>query len=300
LSNTLVTPAEAFWNQRRLLADNKRKLTNLFHAVASPGELELYQWAQMYAYAIEYQPDIILELGREYGNSTCVFTEAAHVLQALKNCTVLSICWSDKFEKTTVPRLIKQDIINKDWLSVLKSYQDNILNFPYEDMLDLARRVLVFWDAHGFEVAGCVLGRILPILENKSHVVLVHDLSDQRYISDDQLPYGDRPLWSGDSHSESRLILGHINTAVAQAISILDFCSRNKVHLESADHTFHQYFQGNSRYEHLKNELGEDLVSLYGHWFYFTLNDNSGPFTYPQFVPKEKSAFEETAWRLSE
>ena len=40
----------------------------------------------------------------------------------------------------------------------------DILEFDYRKALSDAKRVLIFWDAHGFDIAECVLGEILPIV----------------------------------------------------------------------------------------------------------------------------------------
>ena len=100
--------------------------------------------------------------------------------------------------------------------------------------------MLVFWDAHGYDLAECVLGRILPLLRDKKHVVLVHDLSDGRYMSD--FSYGDNGLWRNNDWGGPRLQLGHLNSGVEQAVSLVDFCSRNNVTLHSADQSLRHFF----------------------------------------------------------
>ncbi len=281
MDRSRITPAIAYWNQRSALLDSKQRLEALFSAVDSPTELALFQWAQLYAYAREYRPDLILELGREMGNSTCVFTEAANSLKEVHESRVVSVCWSDKFSTLTVPRLKRRGLVTVEWMSRLECRRENILEVDYESLLSPCRRVMVFWDAHGFEIAQCVLGKILPLLQGKEHCLLMHDLSDQRYMSDELLSYDGKPIWAGDSHSESRLVLGHVTSAVAQAISIVDFCTRNRVALESADHTFHQELATDGKADKMRKMLGDDLFSLQGHWFFLSLNMHEGPFTFP-------------------
>ena len=96
------------------------------------------------------------------------------------------------------------------------------------------------------------------------------------------MAYGERPIWQNDPASDSRIVLGHINAQVAQAVSIVDFCSRNGIHIESADHTFHEELDAAKR-EKMINVLGHSLFSMQGHWFFFSLDQESGPFTFPMF-----------------
>jgi hypothetical protein len=61
-------------------------------------------------------------------------------------------------------------------------------------------------------------------------------MSDARYSSAmDQ--YGSSGLWKGQREWAAYVRLGHICSHVAQAISIVDFTSRNRLSLESADHS---------------------------------------------------------------
>ncbi len=147
-----------------------------------------------------------------------------------------------------------------------------------------SQRTVLFWDAHGFEVAGCVLGEILPKLASRRHIVIMHDLSDQRYLGDALKGYGGHPIWSGTSAGDSRLILGNINSAVAQAISISDFATRNELPLDSGDHSIRQFIGTDpAKVNQMQELLGPDFFSLNAHWFWFTLNDHPKPILFPSF-----------------
>ena len=73
-----LTPAQAYWNQRHIIHQCQSRWKKLAEAVGSLSDLSLYQWAQMGAFALEFKPELILELGRLYGNSTCVFLEVVN------------------------------------------------------------------------------------------------------------------------------------------------------------------------------------------------------------------------------
>ena len=282
------TPAQAYWNQRHLLRGSLDRLVALEDAVDDPRDLSPNQWAQLLAFSLEFKPTLILELGRGLGNSTCVFTEAAN-RTAAGSCRVLSLCLTDLWETRTVPRL--RGVVPTEWFAPLQAEVANILTWDYVSLIRDEDRVFVFWDAHGFEVAECVLGAILPMLAGRPHVVAMHDLSDARYLPPKLDRYEDRRLWAGMTSmgTGARVRLGHINSEVPQAISAVDFCSRNRLTLESADHSFHEEIgQDPARVEELRAQLGERHFSLTGHWFWFSLNERPGPYTFPAFTRPDR------------
>jgi hypothetical protein len=275
------TPAEGYWNQRLVLRDARERLIALEDAVNDPRDLTPSQWAQLMAFAIEFRPTLILELGRGLGNSTCAFTEAASRLDH-GSCRVLSLCNTDHWVRRTLPKVLK--VVPPEWPAPLQPVVADILTYDFEAALAGVERVFLFWDAHGFDIAECVLGKILPLLENRPHVVAMHDLSDARYLgaSDDQ--YGGRGLWRGEGSTGSgpRVRLGNINSEVGQVVAITDFCSRNRIPLDSADHSYHTELEPDpKKMEELRAAVGDRHFSLRGDWFWFSLNDASGPFTFP-------------------
>lgn len=272
------SPAQSYWNQRTTLAGARDRILALSRAVDQRSDLLPYQWAQLMAAALEFAPDLIIELGRGKGNSTCAFTEASHLSGG--GWRILSLCLSDSWERETLPRLRK--LVPGDWFKPLEALRADILEFNYQKALGAARRVLIFWDAHGFDIAECVLGEILPIVAPIEHLVIMHDLSDTRYCSEEQLGYGGYGLWKGNDWSGPRLKLGIIDSAVEQSVAALDFTTRNHITLDSADHSFHTTLSDPQQGE-LRAMLGE-LFDTQGHWFYFTLNEKTGPYKFPRFA----------------
>lgn len=283
------SPARAYWRQREVLASRKKRILALSHAVDQKTDLWPYQWAQLIAATLEFRPDLVLELGRGRGNSTAAFTEAANLLRKEgHNCTVVSLCFSDDWDDITKPRIKK--VVEKEWFEPLKPLLADILDFDYESLLSGVKSCLIFWDAHGFEIAECVLGCILPKIGRRPHLVIMHDLSDTRYQSKDTHRYGDQPLWKGNNWSGPRLRIGSIDSAVEQSIAALDFTTRNEIPFDSADHSFHTEFESSpQKLSEMKKLLGADLFSLQGHWFWFTLNDVKGHATYPKYVPRQSA-----------
>lgn len=298
---TTCTPASAYWNQRNLLASCKQRLSDLSDAVNHQSDLNLYQWAQIAAMTLEFKPDLIIELGRGRGNSTCIFTESANLLGGKSACQVTSLCLSFDFVSEVIPRLLERKLVSRSWFAPLDCWHTDILAFDYESLLKDKKRVLVFWDAHGFEVAGCMLGRILPQLVDKQHMVLMHDMSDQRYLGRESLSYNGERLWRGNNWEGPRVVLGNINSAVEQAVSISDFSARNGFELLSADHSNHTELKPYpEKTREMQRLLGDDFFQLQGHWFCFSLNNYKGPFTFPRYEAPKKYLTDEQLELLHE
>jgi hypothetical protein len=286
-SRRVVTPGTACWNQRFALAAHGQRLLQLRAAVGNPNALTTYQVGQLFSLALDYRPDAILELGRGYGNSTCVLTEAANAI-GLEECRVLSICrnptWDDE------PPTGVCAVVPREWFAPLTTYSGDVADFDYASLLAGAKRVLVFWDAHGFDVAECVLGRILPTLVHREHLVIMHDLLDGRYINPRKREYGSNRLWRENSWTGSQVYLGRVVSTVEQAIAIVDFSSRNDLPLHSADESIDvELARDESKLAEMLRVVGDELFSRRAHWFWLSLNEAPGRVTFPPFP-----SFEET------
>jgi hypothetical protein len=272
--------AEAYWKHRHTLAEMKDRILLFSRAANDPISLSLYQFAQLTAASLEFRPDLILELGRGAGNSTCLFTEVANRL-GLGAGTVLSFDIHEHWQRYTVPKL--RPHVPEKWFAPLSALTQDLLFFDFHKAVTDANRILVFWDAHGFDVAECVLGAILPELADRPHLVMMHDMCDLRYGAAGNLDYGDHGIWKKTDFDGPRLKLGSIDSAVEQAISIFDFSTRNHLPLHSADHDLHSAFgDDQARLSELKELLGE-MHSLNGHWFYFSLTEVPGPYRFPKY-----------------
>src|SRR5207248_1712314 len=111
----------------------------------------LRQWNQLLAFALEFRPDLIIELGRGHGNSTCCFLEAArHIETTGGSCRVVSLCLSNTWALETAQRL--RSICDASWFGRGNILRKDILEHDFEAELAPARRVFLFWDAHGVAV----------------------------------------------------------------------------------------------------------------------------------------------------
>ncbi len=188
------------------------------------------------------------------GNSTCAFTHAANHLA--EKCRVVSICLSSNWDEWTKSRV--QKVVSTEWFEPLETLKGNILMYDYEALLADAHRVFLFWDAYCFEIAECVLGRILHLLQSKRYIVVMHDLSDARYDRPEVNSYQHRRFWRDQSFDRAPLRIGNIQSWVAQSIAILDFATRNGIALDSADHSNHTMFDEDmQKRREMANTLGE-------------------------------------------
>lgn len=280
----ICSAGRAVWNQRRVVAGLAPRLRQLMGVVGRPTDLAPHQWGQLLAFAAEFRPDLVIELGRGHGNSTCVFLEAARALdQSGSPCRVVSLCLTSAWADDTVPRLA--GVCDAAWFARGKILRGDILRYDFGAEAAGAKRVLVFWDAHGPEVADAVLSRLMPPLAGRAHAVLMHDISDATYDTA-KSGYGDANLWDGECATGHTFRVAGIASSVTQAVLALDFTGRNGVKLHTAAEELHRELADRpDRRAELEALLGNDLFSLRAHWVWFTLNEATGPLTFPRPRP---------------
>jgi hypothetical protein len=266
----------AYWDQRDAIAAASAQLRRLAVAVNGENDLALFQWGQLFAVTLDFAPTLIVELGRHRGNSTCVFTTAAQAL----NARVVSLCLSPRWRTETRPRL--SGIVPPSWLSHLDAREEDIAAADFEAMVGDAARVLILWDAHGYHIAEHVLGRLMPAVADRPHLVLAHDISDIRYEGPPARPIGERyGLWQRNDWSGPRVRLGHLDSCVEQAVAMVDFTSRNQIALHTAAEDIQHAIRVHPfRVEQMERTLG-DLWAPYAHWCHFSLNERPGPYRFP-------------------
>jgi predicted O-methyltransferase YrrM len=160
--------------------------------VGSPAfDLPLENWQELYDSTLEFRPDLVLELGRGYGNSTAVFTEAAQTIP----CRVVSIGFDSEhaWNTRTAPRLAR--VVDADWFAPLTVIQDDITTFDFGPLLEGSTRTLVYWDAHGGDVADAIFERLLPALPQENAIV-VDDVWPVLEQYGQRAEYRAGPLWS--------------------------------------------------------------------------------------------------------
>jgi hypothetical protein len=134
------------------------------------------------------------------------------------------------------PRIAQ--VVDDAWFANIDARSVDILSVDYREIIADHQRVLLLWDAHGFEIAELVLGEILPRLVDRAHLLLLHDISDNRYAAVPR-SYGGHPLWKGNKWQQadagaSRVNIGWMNSVEDQVIALADFSARNDVEIGSA------------------------------------------------------------------
>lgn len=268
----MIDYASSLWNHRNDLINSKKRLIELNKAVNRPEDLLFSDWLKLYALTLEFSPDLIIELGRGYGNSTCVFTETVNKMGKGK---VVSIGYDSEhaWETMTIPSL--QKFISPQWLDKLHIIQQDIMKTDFSEITQKAQRVLLFWDAHGKELGQYVLGHLLPLLQKKEHLIIVHDITDPS------------PSYVPPPETDTRKIfwIQNLASSFEEIIPILDFLSSNSIQYDTLRKSIRRFVKENEQTspdisKELKNtwnELVDDqhLIET-SHMIYFDI-DNKLP-----------------------
>ena len=265
--------ARAIWDNRERIAQalpQLRELRATLHdATGGPRDFVRQQWLQLASVVYAFKPDLIIELGRGYGNSTCAMSFAASLL-APAPCRILSLCLSTSFAEVSRPKLEPRF---GSLFAPLTALTGDISGRDFSADLASARRVFVFWDAHGYELAQDLLGGLFRELQDKPHLSVVHDMADLKYMDPDFRRHGSADKWAALGSAPPKYVLGDVGAQYEEGIALVDFFSRNALPFRSAESS---YFDELSEKQHrdLKAMFGDDF-SRYGFWYSFSLNERS-------------------------
>ena len=265
--------AGALHERRSDLVEAAPGLVRLRDAVASPANLRLGTWFQLFGSTLSYRPSLVLELGRGLGNSTTVFTAAAARLPATR---VVSVGYDGRqaWKHKTAPKL--RSLVDDRFFECLDVRHADIRDVDFAAVVGDAPRVLLWWDAHGDDLAEFVLGELLPILEEREALVGVHDISDARYdnptaayVREDGLPN----FWMAD-------LVGPFE----ELRSLFDFLSRNRIDYATPQRSLGAMRESDKTAWHeLDDALGPEAADALrdGGWIYFELD---GAAVFPRYT----------------
>ena len=278
--------AQAIWDNRERLREVLPELravrTALEDATGGPRDFVQQQWLQLISVVFAFKPDLIIELGRGYGNSTCSLAIAAKMLRP-QPCRILSLCLASSFRDVSRPYL---DAHHGDaaLFAPLEALNCDISTYDFAADVAAAKRVFVFWDAHGYDLAMGILSRLFPLLQDKPHLSIVHDMADLSYMDQELRRYGTDNGWLRHRSAPPKYILGDVGAQFEEGIALVDFLGRNRVPFRSAESS---YFTGltDSQADELTELFGTDF-SRFGFWYSFSLNERGeAPLTFPAPPP---------------
>jgi hypothetical protein len=255
-------------SQRFELARSKEELQILYEAVDRPVDLPFSQWLQLYAMTLDFAPDLVIELGRGRGNSTCVFTTAVNHLDKGKVVSIGNESTRD-WETLTMPRLVTS--VSSQWFDRLSIVQNDVMNVDFSKVLGESKRTLLFWDVHGVEVAYWIIANIFPLLEKREHLIIVHDMTDTRYSDFDH---------SYNTEGPPFVWMGPISSSEPEIVPLYDFISRNNLGIHSPGNSVELYVQRQDASHDAKDwtalddfwrGLPQGASISDSHWIYFDL-----------------------------
>lgn len=269
----------------KALARQAERVTNLSQRLRDglscsidTNDLSIPQATLLMAIALDIAPDVIIDIGTGAGNSAITFAVAQSELRS--SIYTLGNPSIDRRWSLTVER-IRPRIA--DFTEIVNSLDVDITKFDFAPLVRNAKVVMVFWDAHGYVIADAILCRLLPLIADRQHVIVCHDMSDNR-MSSHAKSYGGKPFWRGamTGVETAYVSTSWVLTQVEQAIPILDFCWRNDMLFRSFDGETHLDIDEGERTSILRT-AGLDASSLF-HMGYFTMNETQSRW-FPEPMP---------------
>jgi hypothetical protein len=276
------SPAAALWNNRERLCQALPEIRmvreTLERGVGGRRDFIRQQWLQLASVVLDFKPDLILELGRGYGNSLCAMALGLKMLRP-RPARLVSICMASEFTEVSRPYL-ENHLPDCSLLAPVELLTKNILDHDFHAELQSAQRVLVFWDAHGYDLAIDLLARLFPQLAGKAHLAVVHDMADLAHVDPACRRYDSVPLWHAMGSAPPKFILGDVGSQYEEGIALVDFLGRNGIPFRSAEASYFPELTPGQVAE-LERNFGEDFSRL-GFWYHFSLSDaDDRPITFP-------------------
>jgi hypothetical protein len=225
--------AGALVRQSMQLIGHRPVLAEALDKINDPRNLSLAQALMLSSVAFDFRPDVIIDLGTGNGNSAATFGLAARAVGAAVYTFDRVERWQgalDSYLSTIADRFARVTPIVGDLTAT-----------DFAPLVNPAARVLVFWDAHGYAIAERILAHLMPLIADKPHHVICHDMQDKRFLPEARRAYGGKRLWRGmtdfyeNQDTTAHATIGWTFTIVDQVIPILDFCWRNAIELHSFD-----------------------------------------------------------------
>ena len=282
---------KALWKHREKLQEQHGRLVNLSKIINRISDSGIAQYGQLFSTVLEFNPSLIIEVGRAYGNSTAILVEAANQLPNTRK--VVSVCMTDIWQRDISKKIAKT--VPKNWFDKLEVYQKDFIDIPFNQIIDKNDSILFIWDAHGFDLAEYILSDFLPFISRNKHLVLIHDVLDLRYHTyyKDYKSFGVWKGYWGDHANGSFLIIDGKVSAFEEIIPLHDFAQRNNIKIHSVENEIREtVYRKKSKQEELEKLIGKEMSSPTSSFHWFSLAEGAHQtFTFPRspFDPKNKT-----------
>ena len=253
------------------LAPELRRILGLLDDAGNLSEL---QALMLSAVVLELRPNIIIDLGTGNGNSAVTFSLSVEETGKVYTFDLHS-GWNHSLSVKLAPISHRLD-------GIVTAIVGDLLQYDFTPLVRDAERILVFWDAHGYDIAQHVLGNLMPLISDKPHFVICHDMTDNRFVGPAARSYGGKRIWRGmddfykNPDATVAGIVGWAFTIVDQVIPIFDFCWRNDMEFRSFDQELHAKLANETR-NNVMVRLGLPEYSTI-HMGYFTMNETNQRF----------------------
>lgn len=255
---------DALLDQAAAMAALRPHMAKAFEELDVRGAFSVSQGLALAATVRHFRPDVILDLGTGRGGSA--------VALALADPSVPVYTFDNEPQWDQRVAYLLNDLPAN-----VHPIVTDIVEYDYAALLGPAQRVMVFWDAHGFEIAARLFSHMLPFFADKPHVIFCHDIDDIRYCGTDEESgsYNGKGMWRGYDHyidhidTTDKVRVGWMWTGMDQAVALADFTSRNRVTVDSVDHEIQTAPQ--TAAAQALFQTGELPISM----AYFTLNETS-------------------------
>ena len=174
--------------------------------------------------------------------------------------------------------------MNERFFECLDVRHGDIRDVEFTTIVGNASRVMLWWDAHGGDLANFILGEPLPVLKQRDALVGIHDISDALYdgpTTEYRRQDGEPSIWMGD-----------LVSPFEEIIPLFDFLSRNRIDYTTPQRSLAAMRENDEAAWHdltetLRPHAADALRE--GGWIYFNL-DRAGAF--PSYVRDVNAAIE--------
>jgi len=278
----MIDFASTLWKRKNELIDAREILFKLYNTVNRRLTLTFQQWIQLYTMTREFSPDLIIELGRGYGNSTCVFTEAVN---RNHKGHIISIGYDSQnvWKTVTVPELKK--FVSSKWFDKLQVMEQDIMKIDFTEIIDKSERVLLFWDAHGYELSQYILANIFPHLQNKEHLIIIDDVFDVNCWPKNQKPFS----YTNFPYSVQ---INNLIWEFSEFVRIIDFISRNGILYDTPCSSLTKFYETSPELEMEMKTVQDKLIGNLekmedSKFIFFDLNNTNqlSEIDFPNYTP---------------